>query len=77
MSPERRELLRYLAELNPRVPMSATAIAAACGMSRGEAARLLARHEAHGFVQIVSNGGRGWRLTDKGRNHVETRMAHG
>jgi DNA-binding IclR family transcriptional regulator len=77
MSPDRRELLRYLAGLNPRVPMSASAIALACGMSRGEAARLLARHETVGFVQIVSNGGRGWRLTAKGRNHVETRMAHG
>jgi DNA-binding IclR family transcriptional regulator len=77
MSPDRREILRHLADLNPRVPQSASLIAAACGMSRGEAARLLVRHETVGLVEIVANGGRGWRLTAKGRNHVETRMDHG
>lgn len=75
MSPDRRELLRYLADLNPRVPMSATAIAAACGMERTEAARLLARHETVGLVELVSVRATGWRLTAKGQNHVETRMA--
>jgi DNA-binding IclR family transcriptional regulator len=77
MTPDRRELLRHLAELNPRVPQSASAIAAACGMGRAEAARLLAGHETVGLVEIVATRGRGWRLTPKGRDHVETRIAHG
>ena len=74
MTPDRREILRHLADLNPRGPRTARAIAAACTKKPVEVAQMLAGLETIGLVEMVSVRATGWQLTPKGRNHVETRM---
>ena len=71
MNTSRKAILRHLAAHRPRRALSVTAISTACAIGRTDAAKDLAGLETAGLVAFD----RGWGLTAKGVDHVETRMA--
>lgn len=74
MNTDRKEILRTLAAVNPRRPLSAVAIAELCCIGRADAASNLAGLEAVGLAAMAVRG-RGWTITAAGRGHVETMVA--
>jgi len=74
MNTDRKAILAHLATVKPRRPQSASAIAAACAIGRTDAAKNLAGLQTAGLVELAVRGS-GWKLTKRGVDHVETRMA--
>lgn len=73
MNTDRKAIMRLLADINPRRPMSASAIARQCSIGRADAGSNLAALQTVGLAAVTLSGT--WAITARGRDYRETRMA--
>ena len=73
MNTDQKLILRYLSARGMWYPTTTFTVAVGCAIGYEDAERELLALDVLGLAEF---SGAGWELTDEGRNHVLTRMAH-